>query len=335
MKRLGIKGLGDDFVHRLVIGATLAAAITTAVSVARGQAADTGAAESLFQSGKKLLEEKEYALACPKLAESYRLDPGTGTLLALALCHEGEDKLATAWGEFSDVAARSRREGRPDREDLARQHKTALEPRLSTLTISIAPGAEKIDHLEIKRDGVDVGPGAWATAVPVDLGTYRVEAAAPGYKSFSTTVTVARDAARERVLVPVLERVPDLPEQLAPAPAVFWSPVRYAAAVVGGVGVAGLVVGSIFGMRAIGLNNDSNGDCDSNSVCGPTGMRSRLDARWAGNVSTIAFVSGGVLVGAGATMFVLARPRSRPDAALRASPLVSDREIGIGLRGTF
>ena len=46
--------------HRLVIGAALAAAITTAVSAARAQAADTGAAESLFQAGKKLLASRGF-----------------------------------------------------------------------------------------------------------------------------------------------------------------------------------------------------------------------------------------------------------------------------------
>ena len=327
--------LGVTPVHRLRLAAVLAVAFTFHPSLVRAQEAESGAAEALFQSGKKLLEQKEYAQACPKLAESYRLDPGTGTLLALALCHEGEGKVATAWGEFADAAARSRREGRPDREDLARQHQSSLEPRLSMLTISVAPGGEKIDHLEIKRDGVVVGPGAWATAVPVDVGAHRVDAAAPGYKPFSTTVTIAADAARETTVVPVLERSTELPEQPAPSTTSFWSPLRYASVAVGVAGVAGVIVGTVFGVRAIGLNNDSKNDCDANSVCGPSGMKSRLDARSAGDVSTVAFVAGGVLLAGGATMFVLAKPRQRSDVGLIAAPLVSERQVGMGLEGTF
>lgn len=323
--------------HRVCPGlaAVLAVVFVSGPSIVRAQEADTGAAEALFQSGKKLLEQKEYGLACPKLAESYRLDAGTGTLLALALCHEGEGKLATAWGEFADVVARSRREARPDREDLAHKHQSSLEPRLSTLTISVAPGADKIDHLEVKRDGVVVGPGAWATAVPIDNGAHRVDAAAPGYKPFSTTITVAGDAVRESVFVPLLERAPELPEQPAPSTASFWSPLRYASVAVGVAGVAGVVVGTIFGVRAIGLNNDSKNDCDANSVCGSSGLKSRLDARSAGDVSTVAFVAGGVLLAGGATMFVLAKPRTKTDVGLLAAPLVSQRELGMGLEGTF
>jgi hypothetical protein len=316
----------------------MAIAFTASASTAVAQGADTGAAEALFQSGKSLLEQKNYEAACPKLAESYRLDPGTGTLLALALCHEGEGRLASAWGEFADVAARSHRDGRPDREELAKQHKTALESRLPMLTVSVAPGAEKIDGLQIKRDGVEVGSGSWAVAVPVDPGHHHVEAAAPGYRPFSMTVTLATDGARQTVVVPALERAAELSQGSGPDAGEggsSWSPLRYAGLAVAGVGVAGVAVGAIFGVRAISLNNDSNKDCDAASNCGSAGFASRHDAQSAGNVSTVAFVAAGVLVATGATMFVLAKPRSNDGLALQATPLVSRDRLGIGLQGAF
>jgi hypothetical protein len=323
-------------VRRLLWIAVVFIALTNGVSEAHAQGADAGAAEALFQSGKSLLEQKNYMLACPKLAESYRLDPGTGTLLALALCHEGEGRLASAWGEFAEVAARSRREARPDREDLARTHMAALETRLPLLTISVAPGAEKIERLEIKRDGVAVGSGSWATAVPVDPGHHHVEASAPGYKPFSATVTLGTDAAREVVLVPVLEREAEVPGATpADAPMNSGSGLRYGGIAVAGAGVVGIVLGTVFGFRAISLNNTSSSDCNAQNVCGAAAYNSRRDARSAGDVSTVAFVAGGALLAGGGVMFLVGNAHSRTSTALRAGPVVSDREVGIRVAGAF
>ena len=37
-------------------------------------------ADALFKEGRALLDAKKFDEACPKLAESQRLDPGAGTL---------------------------------------------------------------------------------------------------------------------------------------------------------------------------------------------------------------------------------------------------------------
>ena len=76
------------------------------------QSSDQVAAEALFQEGVALLEEGNANAACPKLAESHRLDAATGTLMALSLCNEAVGKLASAWAGFTEVEGRARREGR-------------------------------------------------------------------------------------------------------------------------------------------------------------------------------------------------------------------------------
>jgi hypothetical protein len=105
---------------------------------------------------------------------------------------------------------------------------------------------------------------------------------------------------------------------------------------VGVAGVAGLVTGAVFGLHAIDRNNASKNDgCNAMSVCTPNGTSERRDAQWAGNASTVAFVAGGVLLAAGAAMVVFGEARPEAGVAVRASPIVSNRELGVGLEGRF
>jgi hypothetical protein len=131
--------------------------------------------------------------ACPKLAESHRLDPATGTLFALALCHEQEGKLASAWAEFNDAEGRARQEGRQDREALAKERAAALLPRLSSLTVDVSPEAAAHEGLEIRVDGNPLARPAWGVAVPTNGGEHRIEATAPGKAPWSQSLTLAND----------------------------------------------------------------------------------------------------------------------------------------------
>ncbi len=128
---------------------------------------DQPLAQQLFEDGRKLLEQGRYAEACPKFAESQRLDPGGGTLLNLAWCHELQGRTATAWSEFHDALAQAQKDARQDREDFARQHIKDLEPKLVRIVVHVAPEVAARNP-EITLDRSRLPAAAWETAVPVD-----------------------------------------------------------------------------------------------------------------------------------------------------------------------
>jgi hypothetical protein len=147
-------------------------------------------ATALFDEGRKLMAEKRYADACPKLAESERLAPSGGTLINLAGCYEHTEQTASAWVTWRNVAARANAAGKADAEASALAHAAALEPWLAKLTIALGTEGD-FAGLEVKRDGVVVGHAEFGLPIPVDPGVHVVEATGPMKKLWRQQVEVA------------------------------------------------------------------------------------------------------------------------------------------------
>jgi hypothetical protein len=331
-------------------GATLVIGILAAHSAQ----AQSATAEALFQEGKALMKSKQYEQACPKLEESYRQDPATGALLALAMCHEKQGKLAAAWAEFIDVASRSKQEGRKDRADSARKSAEALYPRLSQLTLKVDSESATIQGLEVRRDGEVVGQGAWGTAVPVDPGQHKIEVSAPGRESWSTVVAVGPEGDRRTVDIPTLKAAARVQDSQANAASTNaggksqppsdtpssnpkdMSTLQIVGLVTAGVGVVGLGLGTYFGISAIKGKSDTDPACPNENCIDQASYDKRHDAVASGNLATIAFIAGGVLAATGTTLFIVGKPRSAeagPSAQL--VPLVGPRDTGVALVGNF
>jgi hypothetical protein len=63
----------------------------------------------------------------------------------------------------------------------------------------------RIDQLEILRDTDRVDGAMWNRALPVDGGTYKITARAPGATAWSTTVTIAAERDTKTVDIPKLQ----------------------------------------------------------------------------------------------------------------------------------
>ncbi|OQX70172.1 MAG: hypothetical protein B6A08_01470 [Sorangiineae bacterium NIC37A_2] len=277
-------------------------------SPAFADAASSAAAEALFNQARELKEQGNYAEACPKLAESQRLDPGTGTLLNLADCYEKANQLASAWATWIDAARSARAAGQTEREEYAKNKAAELEPALGHISLQVDESAP--EGLQIKKDGEIVARAIWGTPLPADARSYRIEASAPGYESFVVEVTV-EDGQTTNVIIPALtaSAPPPLEDRPAPAPAPG-SALRTTGWVVAGTGVAGLAAGSILGILAMSKNGASKEHCDPSdpNLCQQPGIDLRNEALGFGDAATVAFIAGGVLT-VGGLVIVLAAPK--------------------------
>ena len=171
---------------------TLALTYSLSASTAHAQASDRAAtAEDLFRQGLQLTRSGRFADACPKFAESSRLDPAFGALINLAACYEKLGRTASAWQAYVDAADLARDKGQAARAKTARDKAGRLAPRLVRLEIRLAPDVDA-RGLQITRNGAPVDPALLGQAVPVDPGSYAIVASRQGAEPWSTSVNATQ-----------------------------------------------------------------------------------------------------------------------------------------------
>ncbi|HTU63040.1 MAG TPA: hypothetical protein VMF89_31485, partial [Polyangiales bacterium] len=180
-----------SFKQRVLVRGCLALAVLCGAPSAFAAEGEAESAATLDAEGTALLNQREFEQACPKLAESFRLQPGTGVLLRLALCRELSGKQATAWTLYLDAADRARTKGDTRVADLATRRATALETRVSRVTIHLDPTAQSASELAVLRDGEPLELTRFGTALPVDPGPHRIVATAAGRQRFEETLVVS------------------------------------------------------------------------------------------------------------------------------------------------
>lgn len=327
-------------IRQRLVCAALGAALVVGWS-GRARAGNEAAAEALFVEAKKLVAQRKYAEACPKFAESNRLDRGAGTLIHLADCYEKNKQTASAWATYKEAASAAQALGRSDWEKLANKRAAALEPKLAKITVRVAAPVPK---LEVTRDGELLAEASWGIALPVDVGEHRFEASAPGHKPFKTAVTITKDGEQQEVSLPALEEEPAPPpaaEAAAPAPPppvqIEGGGQRTLGFVVGGVGLAALAAGAVTGLMAMSENDASKEECPNDGACASQAAVDANDsARTFGTISTVAFGVGAVGIAAGAVLLLTApSDKDRSAAGLRVVPYGGARAAGLGVTGVF
>lgn len=306
--------------------------VVPSIAHAEPSAEDSALATLLFKEGRALIATGQIPQACQKFAESQRLDPSGGTLLNLARCHEQEGRLASAWSEFKAAQIVARDGGRPDREAEAAHHVSALEPRLSRLSV-VVPAAADVAGLMVERDGRQLGRGAWSTAIPTDGGEHVVRAAAPGREPFTATVVLGRELDWKTIEVPILAMPPASPEPVrlagrdAPRPVpngnldpggTTFTPARLRWLGIGSAaaGVMAWAAGGYFLATALDAKDAAAAHCWVDG-CDGIGLRRHGEAVSRGNAATAFAIGGVLLVGTGVISFYVGERSRRSQGEAR------------------
>lgn len=339
---------------RALASIALAGALLFPAGARAQSAGDKAAAEALFDEGKRLVDAGKYADACPKFEESQRLDAGLGTMLYLADCYERAGRTASAWGAFREAAAVAKSSGQADREQIARGRAEALEPKLHRLALRVEDASEgltveRVETVSGRRESLS--RATWGVALPIDPGTYRITASAPGKTPWSSNVTIPPDAGTQTVAVPSLvagaaTETPPPPKETTPPPAgeveESWSTQHWIGLGIGAVGIVGFGVSGALALVAVGKNGDADDLCGEGSATCTTqeGVDASSDAQGLGNAATGALVAGGVLTTIGVIIF-LAAPYEKETAAkiggtsVALTPSAPNADAGMSLGGRF
>lgn len=315
---------------RLALVSALISALVCIPAMTRAQGKSTAVAamaEALFKEGKRLLAERQIPEACRKFESSYRIDPAPGTLLNLAMCHEQEGKLATAWGEFNESLQIAKKNNRSDRAKIAREHISAIEPLLSRFVVLVPEGAAKIG-MTVEMDAVPLEEGAWGTAIPIDAGDHKAIVRAPKHKTWEKIVAVEHGKVAT-VVVPKLEKIPD---PLPPGQGNKQKKIIGISALGGSAVLLGL--GAFFGARAVSFGSQVSAECPT-LVCDARTWTKIEAGRDSALASNLLLGFGLAAAGTGTFLLITSQPAKEPAPSAYFHFVLGPEKQFVGIGGSF
>jgi hypothetical protein len=306
----------------------LALFISSISGVARAQSeADRATARELAREGQAAFDRGDFESAADRFARADALVHAPTLLLALARAQNKLGKLVQSYESYSRILREGVPEGSPPVfkkafED-AKKEVEPIRARLGWVTIDVKGPA----NARVSIDDTAVPPAAVGVRRAVNPGGHVIKAEAEGFLPAEQSISVAEGESAAASLV--LE--PDPNSQVAAAtgasaaqasqgngakieappdaPRAAGSTSRTLGFVALGVGAAGLVVGGVTGVMALGKRGDLDDACPGGQC--PEGQRANLDGyRRLGTVSTIGFIVGGVGAATGVTLLLTSRKGS-------------------------
>ena len=334
------------------LGTTMRLALVLAITLCAGSAIaqpkdNKAESDKAFFEGLKLVESKDYVGARAKFADAYAKFPSPNSLLNMASTEQLLGQCIDALGHFKAYLALPENPRiTPDRKELARQGIASCTSLVARINVKAPTGtAVSVDGANVKwveGDAIDVLPGKHTVDLKqgTETKTRKVDSAA-GIVGF---VEWDDPAATHEPAIPRQNDHgvdPTTAPSMATTTPVNNTPKWIAGGTLAGVGVVGLVVGGVF----YGLNQSAKSDVDSKAANGacinPMSSscadlaNSRDQVNTDKTLSTIGFISGGVLLAGGVAVLVWAALSLK--TTLRTSSALVPYFVGtsLGLKGEF
>ena len=308
----------------LAAGAGLVLGLWPAVGAAQTCTAKD-AADQLFRQARMLVESREHESACSRLEASMRLDPALGTMLNLAVCHEGLGHWERALALYRSVEKLAAEDKDDQRVRFARQSASKLKSQMPRLVLRV--DGERPDGFVVSRNCQPVADEQLERSLPVDEGTHVIVATAPGHRPFVAHVVIQRKAGETQVTV-AMEPIVDVSVTSSVEDASTDRKIRTLGLVLTGVGGAATTAGLISGGLAWRTweRAFADGWCnEATRACSEAGQERVRAAHTHANVSTGLVGAGLVVVGAGVALYLLAPKMRRMRGILAAPDLGAER----------
>jgi hypothetical protein len=333
-----------------------AASVASSAGAQTPSPEDIASARAMGTEGVRLAESGNCAAAIAKLESAEKLYHAPTTLERLGECHVNLGHLVAGTEILNRVVRETLSPNAPAAfvaaQSRGAQVLASAQPRIGKLRIHVE-GAP-VETVTVTVDGAHVPPALFDADRATDPGTHEVTATAPGHKPVTATVQLSGGAALP-VSLKLEASEASAPEASAGAPATpppvagggttaptsepSSSPGRVPAFIALGIGGAGVVVGTLFGVMALGTKSSLDGAC-TDKVC-PGSSQSDINAlSTRATIANVGFAVGLVGVGVGTVLLVLGHggDAQRPTAAVARprvqwTPWLGARSAG--LEGTF
>jgi hypothetical protein len=255
---------------------------------------------NIIQQAVERFRTRDFSGARDLFLAAHKLAPSARTLRGIGLSDFESGRYAVAVAELEASLADPRKPLDPQQRIEVQAVIAHARGFVGTLEVQVEP-----EEANVTIDGISVHGDSFS----LDAGDHVIHASATGYAEAEQRVhVVPADLTRATVsLIPLQAAQP----AAEPAAASDVDTTQQTAAyIVGGIGVAGLIVGGIFGVRSILKHDESDRFCGKDNTCiHERGVSAMEAARTAGDISTVAFIAGGLALGAG-TVLLLTAPSS-------------------------